>query len=373
MAINPQEIKIAIVTDFFFNIRGTEKLIKAVLESLPNVDVYALVGEKKEFEKIKNNPNQNIKFTFLNKLPFIKLYYKFTYFLWPLVIELIDLSKYKLVISFSSSVAKGVIVNQNAVHISYISSPMRYAWDLKDQYFSKTFFFKLLSPIINVFLHFIRIWDSSRNNLIDYIIVNSRYVESRIKRFWNITPNQIIYPYFEECKIINNSKKEDYFLFHSSLEPNKGVIETINTAIKYKLNLVVSGSGTLLNKAKWVAKNYPNIVVKGWVSDEEKFELMSKAKAFIFPSKEDFGIVVLEALSVGTPALVIENSGASEIVNDINGVKIKTNSIEDIYKGIQKINSTKYSKDKIIESVQEFIKERFKKEIMDVCIKLLNG
>jgi glycosyltransferase involved in cell wall biosynthesis len=364
MATQEKSNRVAIVTEFLYVIRGNEKLLNALLERFPGADIFVLLGSKKTLSLLPTYNGQKITFSFLNKLPFVSKYYRYTYPLWPIAIEQFDLRSYDTVISLSSSVAKGVVIPEGTYHISYINSPMRYAWDLKELYFKK--YPKILRFLIDICLHYLRIWDVSRNNQIDYMIANSQFIKNRIEKYYGRSVDKVIYPFSEKVEISNNLDRKEYYLYHGALEPNKGVLEVVRSAIKYGFPLIVSGSGSQLLAVKKLAKGFKNIKILGWVTDEEKYQLFSEAQAFLFPSVEDFGIVALESLSIGTPVLALKHSGTAEIINNTNGVLIESQNIDQIYEGITKLKSMEFKRKNIMNSVEGFSKEKFLNEIEKV-------
>jgi glycosyltransferase involved in cell wall biosynthesis len=370
MVIPQSNIKVAIVTDWLWNVRGTEKLLDAICEIFPNSQIYSFFGNTQTIYKLQNVKGKKIKYSILNKLPFIKYYYRYTYLIWPIIVESYKFDGYDIVISLSSSCAKGVLTG-DIPHICYMNSPMRYAWDLRFQYFNN----HILKFFINPFLHLLRIWDSSRNNTIDYLIANSKYIASRISKYYGIQADEIIYPFFDKPILNSISNIHDqYFLYHGALEPNKGIINVVKAAIKYNFPLKVSGSGSLLNEVKKLSKNSSNIEIYGQTSEEIKYKLLINAKALIFPSNEDFGIVGLEANSVGTPVICLENSGISEIIAENKaGVVIKNHSIEEIYKGIEKINEKDFDSQQIISSVKKYNRELYQTSILKVVNTFLES
>lgn len=361
MAVQRSSLRVAIITDWLFKIRGSEKVLDAVCEIFPNSEIFSLFGNQKEIYKLPNINGKKIHFSNLNKIPFISKFYRFTYPLWPITVESYKLDDYDLIFSISSSVAKGVIP-KGTPHICYMNTPMRYAWDMRFQYFKKSKINFLIQPI----LHYLRIWDATRNNTIDYLIANSQFIKQRIFKYYGRKVDEVIYPFFNKSEIeTKDIKKEDFYLYHGALEPNKGVLESVKSAVKYGFNLKVSGTGSLQKELKKIANGKDNIQFLGGVDDNTKYELMTKSKALLFPSIEDFGIVALEANSVGTPVLCLQKSGTSEIIkNGINGVVIDAQCKDKIYEGIQRLEKMKFNRNEIIKSTNSFSREIFQQKIL---------
>lgn len=369
MTKNKKNISIALVHDWLFCARGSERVLDTLCDMFPNADIFALFGDKKYVKELKNIQKHKTYYSFLNKLPFLKKYYRYTYFLWPLAIEQFDFDKYDLVISVSSSVAKGIITKVQTKHISYLNTPMRYAWDLSRTYFNKNNFSFWKRLVIPIFLHYIRIWDVASNERVEYMISNSKFVSDRIYKFYKRKVDKIIYPPVD-ISMARIGKKSDFFLFHGALEPNKGVIETVESAIKYGFPLKISGSGSFIRKIKKMIKGKKNIELLGFTSEKEKWKLLSKAKALIFPGIEDFGMVPVEALSCATPVLCLNKGGSIEVVqNNKTGIYISKCNAEAIWKGIQQINNKKWNASILIKRAKNFSKEIFVKEMYNVVGK----
>lgn len=353
--------KVAIVTESLWKMGGANRVLEALAEMYAHADIYALVGNERNIsETIRSH---NIKYSFLNKIPFIKNIYRYTYFLWPLAIESFDLSEYDLVISSSASVAHGCITNVNAKHVAYIHSPMRYAWDLKNVYFNKKHFGLWKRLVIPFFLTYLRAWDVSASQRPDLLIANSEFVAKRCQKYWGRIPNFVIYPPVDlySGKIIRN--REDYIVCGAPLEPNKGGEFILNCAKELGFNLKVIGNGSLLKKLKRMYSKYPNIEFSGWVDEKEKWTLLSHAKGFVIPGVEDFGIFPVEAISCGTPVLAFKKGGALETVKEgLNGVFFEEHSLESFQKGFKALVSKKWNSKKIVESSAVYEKKRFVKE-----------
>ncbi|MCK9368501.1 glycosyltransferase [Candidatus Dojkabacteria bacterium] len=364
MVKNRRKIKVAIVTELLYSARGSERVVDTLCEVFPTAKVFALCGNKNGIKELKNIKKENLSFSFLQKFPLISKLYRYTYFLWPLAIEQFDLANFDLVISVSFAVAKGVITGVNTTHISYINSPMKYIWDLKDEYYKSHKFALWKRLIIPFFLNYIRIWDIESNSRIDYMIANSAFVSKRIQKYWGMNADKIVYPPVDIQHAINSKTKSDYYYYHGALEPNKGVLELVKSAITYDFNLKISGAGTLLKKIKKIIKGYNNVEVLGWVTDNEKWKLYSRAKAFLFPSIEDFGIVSVEAQACGTPVIALNSGGGGEtVIGGVTGVLIEKQTAEDIWEGIQRLNRIKIDKKILINNSSKYSKEIFKKEI----------
>ena len=221
--------------------------------------------------------------------------------LMPLAIELLDLSKYDLVISSSCAVAKGVITGPDQVHIAYIHSPMRYAWDLQHQYLSEAGgWFGLKRVLARVLLSRIRLWDASSGGRPNHIIANSAFIRRRIKKVFGRDAT-IVHPPVDVAASTSGARQGDHFLAAGRLVSYKNVravVEAFKLMPEHKL--IVAGSGPEGEKLRALAG--PNVTFTGFVDDAEMRRLMATARALIFAAEEDFGMIPVEAQAEGTSA-----------------------------------------------------------------------
>ncbi|PNV79859.1 MAG: glycosyl transferase [Dictyoglomus turgidum] len=354
-------MRVAVVHDWIVNIGGAEKVLKAILELFPDADVYTLVYLKDTLRKL--GINNKVYSSFISGLPFAKTKYSYYLPLMPLAIEQFDLSKYDLVISSSHCVAKGVLTKSYQIHICYCHTPMRYIWDLYFPYLKEH---KLENGIKGIFvkpiLHYLRIWDVSSANRVDYFVANSQNVANRIRKIYR-RDSVVIYPPVDVERFLPSYKKEDYFMVLSRLVPYKKVDLVVETFNELNLPLVVIGDGEEMGKIKKMAKE--NIKILGWQEDNVVKEYLAKAQALIFASEEDFGIVPVEAQACGTPVIAYNRGGAKETVIDgETGILFEEQNVESLKKAVLRFLKERdnFQRDKIMENAKRFSEDRFKRE-----------
>ncbi|MGC8814331.1 MULTISPECIES: glycosyltransferase family 4 protein [Dictyoglomus] len=354
-------MRVAVVHDWIVNIGGAEKVLKAILELFPDADVYTLVYLKDTLRKL--GINNKVYSSFISGLPFAKTKYSYYLPLMPLAIEQFDLSKYDLVISSSHCVAKGVLTKSYQIHICYCHTPMRYIWDLYFPYLKEH---KLENGIKGIFvkpiLHYLRIWDVSSANRVDYFVANSQNVANRIRKIYR-RDSVVIYPPVDVERFLPSYKKEDYFMVLSRLVPYKKVDLVVETFNELNLPLVVIGDGEEMGKIKKMAKE--NIKILGWQEDDVVKEYLAKAQALIFASEEDFGIVPVEAQACGTPVIAYNRGGAKETVIDgETGILFEEQNVESLKKAVLRFLKERdnFQRDKIMENAKRFSEDRFKRE-----------
>jgi len=358
-------MKIAIIHDWLVVNGGAEKVLKEILELFPNADIFSIVDflNSKDREAILNG--KMAKTTFIQNLPFAKKHFRNYLPLFPKAIESFDLSGYDLIISSSWAFAKGVKKQKEQIHICYCHTPIRYAWDLYDEYVSN-----LKQPkkfLVKQTLKYIRAWDIKSLDRVDYFIANSNFVEKRIKNIYN-RDAKVIYPPVNIEKFTLYEKKEDFYLTASRLVPYKKtklIVEAFNKMPDKKL--IVIGSGEELEGIKAIAKD--NITIMGYQEDNILINFMQRAKAFVYTAVEDFGIVPVEAMACGTPVIALNRGGTAEsVVDGVSGVLFENQTCNDIILAIKKFEKLKFSYKDIREQSLKFssFKESFKKYV-DSC------
>jgi len=315
-------MRIAIVCDWLVTYAGAEKVLEQMLNVFPKADLFAVVDfiPKGQRDFIKN---KEVTTTFIQNLPKAKEKYRNYLPFMPIAIEQLDLSGYDVVISSSHCVAKGVLTGPDQIHISYVHSPIRYAWDLQHQYLREAgLTHGLKSKIARLILHYMRIWDTRTSNGVDYFIANSHFIARRIWKCYRREAD-VIYPPVDVGNFTFCDKKEDFYLTASRMVPYKKmdlIVEAFSKMPDKKL--VVIGQGPDFNKIKKLAG--PNVELMGYQPDSVLQDYMQRAKAFVFAAEEDFGITPVEAQACGTPVIAYGKGGSLETVRGYGKIEKPT-------------------------------------------------
>jgi glycosyltransferase involved in cell wall biosynthesis len=303
-------MKVAIVHDWLVAPGGAEKVLEQIIQCFPDADLFSLVDFLEDRAPVCGKP---VTTSFIQHLPFARRRYRAYLPLMPLAIEQLDLSSYDLVITSSYAVAKGVLVGPDQTHVSYVHSPMRYAWDLQHQYLREARLTRgPRSWAARALLHYLRGWDSRSANGVDRLIANSQFVARRVMKTYRrdaaVIPPPVDVHKFDLC-----TQKDDFYLTASRLVPYKRIdlIVEAFTATPHR-NLVVIGDGPEMAAIR--SKAGPNVKILGYQAFAVLKDYMQRAKAFVFAAEEDFGIVVIEAQACGTPVIAYGKGGALETV-----------------------------------------------------------
>jgi glycosyltransferase involved in cell wall biosynthesis len=349
--------KVAIIHDWLNGMRGGEKVLEEILKLYPDADIFTLF-----YEPEKVSPLINSKRVFTSRLDrsaLIKKHYQFFLPCFPRHIEAFDLNEYSLVISSSHCVAKGVIPAPAARHVSYVHSPMRYAWDQYYSYFSGAGFFR--RKIIQKEISSLRVWDVSSAARVDDFIANSNFVRQRIEKYYRRQAMVINPPVDIDFFKPAAKPSRDYFLLVSALVPYKNIGLVIEACRQQGEKLIIVGRGPEQKKLKKMAGRGSEFLAT--VSAETLRELYQNARAFIFSGVEDFGITFAESQACGTPVVAFDRGGVRDIVVDrVTGLLYPEATVAGLKKAIADFSCLDLSSAAIRENSLRFSAARFRAE-----------
>lgn len=374
-------MKKALVHDWYTVYGGAERCVESFTNIWDDFDHFSLIDDLSDDDRniiLKGKRTTN---SFIQKLPFGKTKYRSYLPLFPMAIEQFDLNDYELVISSSSSVAKGVLTRPDQLHISYVYSPVRYAWDLYHQYLRESGLEKgIKGTLAKFFLHRLRLWDFSTANRPDHYIAISEYIAKRIKKIYN-KDSIVIYPPVDTKSFTISEDTGDYYITCSRMVPYKKVDLIVEAFAKTNKKLVVIGEGPDYHKIKQLATT--NIELLGFLEKKEVLTLIKRAKAFIFAAEEDFGIAPIEAQAAGVPVIAYGKGGVLETIkgNFVNqetidssctGVFFEHQNVESLLESVAYFekNRNLFDKDTIRQNAQRFSIERFEKEFKETIGEL---
>lgn len=357
-------MKIAIVHDWLSETRGgAENILLELANMYPQADIYTLIYNHETYPELHN---RNVKTSILHYLPrVLRQNRKLLLPTIPLALRLWRFQKYDLVISSSGAYSKNINTKKN-YHISYCHTPARILHGYLADYLNENNVAKWQRPIITVLVTILRRWDIKGSRYVDIFIANSKTVKKRIFDAYGASA-QVIYPFMSNIYFEEELKSDPggYFITLGTLTPYKKndlVIEAIKLT---DAKLKIIGDGPDRNRLESMSNE--QIEFMGYVSEQQKVELIKNAKALIFPHEEDFGIFAIEVMALGVPVIAYNKGGASETVKkDISGVFFNEQSPELIAELIEKFEESKYDSASIRQSVKEFNLENFRTKISNV-------
>jgi glycosyltransferase involved in cell wall biosynthesis len=357
--------KIALVHDHLFQMGGAERVLFEFHQLYSQSPIYTIIYDKAKDTLFKNakiitSKLQNIP-GILNRIPFSVHLFKFFIFSMPQAFEDFDFSDYDIVLSSVSGLAKGIKVPEKTKHFCYCHTPTRYLWSDLESYVEKLKIPNLTKKVVMEKLKGLRQWDYDAAQRVDYFIANSEFIAQKIKKYYN-RDSKVIYPPVEVDKFYSDPQKEDYYIVVSRLMPYKKVDLIVKAFNQLKLPLKVLGTGEQAEELKKMAKE--NIEFLGEVSDKVRGEYLSKAKAFLHPQEEDFGIAAVEAMASGCPVIAYGSGGALEtIVEKKTGIFFAEQNWESLAEAVLDFNKLEFNPDVIREYAQQFSNQNFRKNI----------
>jgi glycosyltransferase involved in cell wall biosynthesis len=309
-------MKIAIVHEWFDTYAGSERVVEQMLKVFPDAHVFGVVDflSEKDRKFLEDRP---VRTTFIQRLPMAQKKFRRYLPLMPLAIEQIDLRGYDLVLSSSHAVAKGVLTGPDQLHVSYVHSPMRYAWDLQHQYLQESGLTKgLKGALARMVLHYMRLWDYRTAAGVDVFLSNSNFIARRIKKVYG-RDARVVYPPVDVEAYARVDQKEDFYLAAARMVPYKKMPMIVDAFSRMPdKRLVVIGEGPDLQRCQALART-PNIELVGYQPFAQLRDYMQRARAYVFAAEEDFGITMVEAQACGTPVIAYGRGGARETVRPL--------------------------------------------------------
>ena len=383
---------IALVHEWFTprSTGGAENVVQVIDELLTKKasqpDLFSLVNEE---NLLKNSWlfNRKVRTSFIQKLPFGVSHVQQYLPILPFAIEQLDLEGYPLVISSSHLVAKGILTSPSQLHISYVHTPVRYAWDQMNIYLKRSFLSKIgLGPLIRWQLYKLRQWDQLSSSRIDYLLANSNFTAKRIWKYWRRN-SEVLHPPVDVNRFEWNKPRDDFYLSVCRLVPNKRVDLLVQAFNKLKLPLIIVGDGVEKAYLKDIAG--PTVQILGFQSMERIENLMSKCRAFVYAGIEDFGIAPVEAMASGAPVIAFGKGGVLDTVRCYNsyegdgptGLLFPSQTVKSLVEAIEFFKENQLWREFHPELIrnwansfsQESFKFRFEKTINRVWIEHLNS
>jgi glycosyltransferase involved in cell wall biosynthesis len=300
-------MRVALVHDWLTGMRGGEWVLAEIAAMFPQAPIYTLIHRPGAIDAcLQRHP---ITTSWLQKVSLGGRRWRPFLSLMPAAIEGMALEDVDLVISSSHCVAKGVIPPPRALHLSYIHTPMRYAWDQRESYL------RVVPPglrwLANQQLKSLRQWDMVSATRADRLVANSRLVAWRIRRYWN-REAEVMSPPVDTEYFTPGGERGDALLTVAALVPYKKVEVAMEVAERLGRPLEIVGTGHLRRRLERLAGDRVRFL--GWLDRCELRDAYRRARAVIVPNIEDFGMATVEALACGTPVVGVDGSGTADII-----------------------------------------------------------
>ena len=342
-------------------------MLAQILRIYPEADLFALVDFLSPADR-RALDGRRARTSFLQRVPFAKAGFRLLLPLFPRAVESLDVAAYDLVISSSHAVAKGVRTHRRQVHVCYCYTPMRYAWDLREQYLSQSGLdHGIRSLAANALLARLRRWDRAASERVDHFVAISAHIAARIRRCYGRDAT-VIYPPVTVSHRDTAPRRESSYLTVSQLVPYKRVDLLIEAFRRMpERELVVIGDGPLRRNLQ--ARAPANVRMLGWLPEAERDAWLARARAFVFAAEEDFGIAPLEAQAFGTPVIAYAGGAARETIAGLDadapaGLLFRDQSVPAIVDAVGEFerDTGRFTTDACRTNARRFGVERFRNE-----------
>ena len=369
-------MKVALVHDYLKEYGGAERVLRVLADLFPQAPIYTafLVKNSTAAKQFADRKIRQSSWAWLIKHGNL---YSPLRFLLPSIWRSIDLSDYDLVItSCSGYIARGFVRGKKTKVIAYCHTPPRFLYGYQTSInWQKYWPVRVYALVVN---HFLRLFDFTSAQEVDYWVVNSKNVAARVEKFYR-RESTVIYPPVEVERLVKASqkvKKENYFFIAARLVGGKGLEQAVKAAVEVGVKLKIAGeqAGWAGTRKRLEELKSQNVELLGRVSDQELFNLYAKAKGFMALEKDvDFGMTPVEAMAAGTPVIALNSGGYRETVIDgKTGILVKNTKVRAIQRAMKRFNQIKWDKVVLQNHAKKFSKERFKKEITSFIEKALD-
>jgi glycosyltransferase involved in cell wall biosynthesis len=360
--------RVAVVHEWLLDYAGSERVVREILEVVPEADLFVLIDRRDE-ELRSAIPRPARATSFLQRLPRPQQWLRYYVPLMPLAVRGLDVSAYDLVISSSHAVAKGVKTGEGQRHVSYVHTPMRYAWDLREEYLRAAGLDRgLRGRAARFTLERLRRWDARSAEGVDVFLANSAHVAARIRKSYG-RDAEVLYPPVDVAGFPLHAEKEDFYLTVSRLEAYKRVDLLVEAFRRTPgRRLVVVGEGSEAGRLRAMAP--PNVEFAGRLPTPQVVSRMQRARAFLFAGIEDFGIVMAEAQACGTPLIAFGAGGAAEIAREDTGVLFAEQTPDSLIDALRRFEPRAFSPQACRENALRFDRPRFRQRFGELLRSL---
>ena len=348
-------LRVAVVHDWLTGMRGGEKVLEAILEIVPQAEIFTLFhlegsvsGEIVEGRTIHTSRLQRLARTVSDYRRLLPLF--------PRAAESWSFEQFDLVVSSSHCVAKGVDAGR-VPHVSYCHTPMRYIWDRFDDYFPASKPMRRVAA--STLAPALRRWDVASSDRVDRFVANSEFVRGRIREYYDRDAD-VVHPFVADAWFSSPTEesRDEYHLVVSALVPYKKIELAIEAARISGRRLLIVGDGPQRKQIE--ASASPNVEVLGWLDEEELRRVVGRARTLIIPGVEDFGITALEAMACGTPVLGAKIGGVRDsVVEDETGLLVETGEAESLAEEMVRAERIEWDRERIRQRARSFDRKTF--------------
>ncbi|MDQ6766553.1 MAG: glycosyltransferase [Candidatus Eremiobacteraeota bacterium] len=347
-------MRVAFVHDYLTQFGGAERVLLEMQPMYPQAPVYTALYDPAAFEG--RLANIDVRTSFLQHIPGAKRNFRALLPLYPRAFESFDLRGFDLIISSTSSFAKGVRVAPGALHVSYVNTPTRFLWYPKEYAMELTP--RVARPALALVTPWLRRWDFAAAQRPHYLIANSHNVAQRIQQIYRRTSDVLHCPVEAEA-FAGQAPVGDYYLVMSRLLPYKRIALAIEACQRIGARLIIAGTGP--DERRLRALSSARIEFAGLVNDEQRRRLIGSARALVVPGIEDFGLVALEAAAAGRPVVAFGAGGSLEtVVEGETGLFFREPDARSLAQTLQTLEQSPFDRSRMQMHARRFAPEMFR-------------
>ncbi len=363
--VGGKRVRVALVHDWLLTMGGAERVLEAVADLYPDAPIFSLVANPNALSPgLARRVHVESR---LARMPYARRWYRRYLLFMPAAVEHLNLEEFDLVLSDCSAVSKGVRTRPDAVHVSYIHTPMRYLWDLSAAYRREA------GPVGRLVMSatFSRLarWDYAAAQRPSRLMANSRAVAARIQRHYG-RASVVVPPPVAVDRFTPDAPRQDYHLVLSRLVAYKRFDLAVEAANRLGTRLIVAGDGPERERLTRLAG--PTVTMVGAPTDRQAAALLEGARSLWFPGEEDFGIVMAEALAAGTPVVAYRAGGALDIVVDGDtGILFGAQTVDSLVAGVERLEHLRLDPHHLRQAALAFGVDRFQASYQAVVAEAL--
>ncbi|MHC4948005.1 MAG: glycosyltransferase [Planctomycetota bacterium] len=362
--------RIALAHDWLVGLRGGELVLDRLARLFGPTDLYTLVNDGRALTpaidacRVHTSP--------LQRLPGATGAWRRRYLpIMPWAVGRLRVAPCDLLVSTSAAVMKSIRPPRGVPHLCYCFTPARYVWEQQRDYAigaGGTFRAIGLRAVRGPF----RRWDRATADRVTRFVGNSRHTAARIERCYG-RPADVVHPPVRTSRFTPDPsvRREPWLLVVSALEPYKRVDLVVEAANRARLPLVVAGTGSQLDALR--ARAGPTVDVRGRVAEDELVDLYRRARAFVFPQVEDFGITAVEAQAAGCPVVALRAGGALDTVTGETGVLFDAQTPEALLAAVGELDRRSIDPAACRANALRFDETRFDEAMRRLVDEMLSG
>ncbi|MFN8526982.1 MAG: glycosyltransferase [Anaerolineae bacterium] len=360
-------VNIALVHDWLNQRGGAEDVLETLVGTYTNSPVYTSIYAPDLMPA--SYRSWDIRTLWLDKLPGIHKHHQPYLPLYPAAWAGLHLSGYDVVLSNKSGFCHGLHVDDGAPHICYCLAPTRYVWGL-EAYIAREGLGKPVELALRPLIKALKRWDFAAAQRVDHFIAISSDIQKRVKIYYQ-RDSDIIYPPVDTARFQPSSRIDDYFLVVSRLIPYKRIDLAVQAATRLGVRLLVGGKGRDMERLKAMAG--PTVEFLGYVPDDQLPDLMARAKAFLFPGLEDFGITPVQAQAAGRPVIAYGAGGALDtVIPSVTGEHFTELTVESLEAVLRDFDAAHYDVGTLRTHAEKFDTRHFTTQLNDYIERVVS-